>query len=70
MSEQAIINARIVTPDEIFRGCVIYDDHSGKIKAVQKNLPPDFPKKQVTDAEDSWLVPGGIDAHVHLGGFG
>lgn len=70
MSEQAIINARIVTPDEIFRGCVIYDDHSGKIKAVQKNLPSDFPKEQVTDAEDSWLVPGGIDAHVHLGGFG
>ncbi len=70
MSEQAIINARIVTPDEIFRGCVIYDDHTGKIKAVSKELPADFPQKNVTDAEGSWVVPGGIDAHVHLGGFG
>ena len=70
MSEQAIINAKIVTPDEIFRGCVIYDDHTGKIKAVQKELPSDFPQENVTDAEESWVVPGGFDAHVHLGGFG
>lgn len=70
MSEQAIINAKIVTPDEIFRGCVIYDDHTGKIKAVQKELPSDFPQENVTDAEESWVVPGGFDAHVHLEGFG
>lgn len=74
MSEQAIINARIVTPDEIFRGCVIYDENSGRIKSVQKELPPDFfenfPEERITDARDSWLVPGGIDPHVHLGGFG
>lgn len=70
MSEQAIINAKIVTPDGIVRGCVIYDDSNGKILAVQEELPADFPVSHRLDAGNAWLVPGGIDAHVHLGGFG
>lgn len=70
MSEQAIINANIVTPDGIVRGCVIYDDNSGKILAVQKQLPDDFGERHKIDAGGAWLVPGGIDPHVHLGGFG
>lgn len=73
MSYQAIINAKIVLPDRICEGSVIYDDQEGKICRIcesgseeEKRL---LPENQI-DARGAWAVPGGIDPHVHLGGFG
>lgn len=73
MSYQAIINANIVLPDRICEGSVVYENREGKIcgiyergsEAEKRALPGD----QI-DAERGWVVPGGIDPHVHLGGFG
>lgn len=71
MPLRAIKNAGIVTPEGVIYGAVIYDDRSGKITAVIEEgdvnaaLPADS-----LDARGSYLVPGGVDGHVHLGGFG
>lgn len=70
MPTQAIRNARIVTPGGVVRGAAVYDDRTGKITEIIPDssaaaLPPDS-----LDARGGWLVPGGVDGHVHLGGFG
>lgn len=67
MSDHKIINARIVTPDRIIRGYLVYS-HNGKILSVGEGKGPET--EEVLDAQGAWLVPGGIDPHVHLGGFG
>lgn len=73
MSLKAIRNARVITPAGEIRGAVVYDDLAGTITAVLDRhaadepgaLPPDC-----LDAGGSYVVPGGVDGHVHLGGFG
>jgi len=73
VSCKAIRNARIITPTGEVRGAVVYDEVTGTITAVldQKTagelgaLPTDC-----LDARGGYVVPGGVDGHVHLGGFG
>jgi len=70
---KAIQNARIITPAGEIRGAVVYEDLAGTITAILNKqeaeepgaLPPDC-----LDAEGGYVVPGGVDGHVHLGGFG
>lgn len=72
MRTARIANARIVTPDGIVSGDVTFGapeeaGHSGRILEVG---PSTLNADQTFDACGAWLVPGGIDAHVHFGGFG
>lgn len=71
MPLRAIRNARIVTPEGTLRGAVVYDDRSGKITAVidERETDAALPADSL-DARGGYLVPGGVDGHVHLGGFG
>lgn len=73
MSYQAIKNARIVSPDGLIRGTILYNTENGKIEAVEKEGEERYSSYtgvQVTDAGGAFAVPGGIDPHVHFGGFG
>lgn len=64
-----IINARIVTPDdEVFGTAEINQGIITDIIPQEKNVSREDPC--VFDARGAYLVPGGIDAHVHFGGFG
>ncbi len=62
----AIVNARIVFPDVIREGGVVFDD--GVIVDVigAGEAPPD--DADVVDARGQYLAPGLIDIHVHGGG--
>ncbi|MBW8173644.1 amidohydrolase [Ornithinimicrobium sp. Arc0846-15] len=61
----AIVNAHVVPIEgESFEGTVVIED--GKISA----LGPDVevpPGADTVDAQGQWVLPGFIDAHVHLG---
>lgn len=119
MSYKAIVNARIVTPDGVVHGSILYtedgkiaeiraDEEDGKLQSGWKPGMGENPKRgqkheedgkvqsvqmleavgkqnlsrldgglleeyeisEMIDAEGAYAVPGGIDAHVHLGGFG
>ena len=72
MTQQLIINARIITQDRVLPNyCVEISD--GKITAVFPNdelqaLPKDV---EVIDARDAYAAPGLIDLHIHgFAGFG
>ncbi|MCB1282242.1 MAG: hypothetical protein KDB18_12050, partial [Salinibacterium sp.] len=74
----ALVNARIIPIDgpEIERGYVIM--HEGKLRAVgQGDLLPEMyggpnpsDPRQVIDCEGKVLMPGLVDTHSHIGGFG
>ncbi len=66
-----IKNARIVFPDEIQPGCILYDEN-GIIRFLGKGISgiSGVLKENLTDAHGAVAVPGGVDAHVHFGGFG
>jgi len=53
------------TPDILERGWVLLDD--GRIVAVEHGATDPPPGVEVTDLGDVTLMPGLIDAHVHLG---
>lgn len=38
----------------------------GNIKALSKNIKPDYGKLEIIDVSDMFVVPGLIDCHVHL----
>lgn len=67
-----IANARVVTPEGTVEGDVTFEvpesrDQAGHILEVGSATSP---VDQTFDARGAWVVPGGIDAHVHFGGFG
>jgi imidazolonepropionase-like amidohydrolase len=65
MTTTAIINAHVVPIDaEPFDGTVVVQD--GRILDLGPDLAPP-PDADVVDAAGGWLLPGFIDAHVHLG---
>ena len=66
MQLQKMIHAKIVTPQGIVEGGLLYET-GGRILAVGEL--PDV-AAQTIDAGGAWAVPGGVDPHVHLGGFG
>lgn len=69
MSYKAVINARIVTPQKVINGTILYK--ADKIVKILEEAGADvYETEEVLDAGGAYAVPGGIDAHVHLGGFG
>ena len=58
-----IRNAEIVTASDQFRGDLVFEN--GKIVAVGGDLSS-FQAAHTIDAEGKYLLPGGIDVHVHL----
>ncbi len=64
----ALINARVIPVDapEIERGYVIM--HQGKIAAVGQGDAPQT--ERTIDCTGKVLMPGLVDTHSHLGGFG
>jgi dihydropyrimidinase len=55
---------RIITSVSDFTGDILIEN--GKIKAVGKNIDIDNPETIILDAHDKYIIPGGLDAHVHL----
>lgn len=65
MKQFALINARIVTHEEIFEGAVIVKN--GKIFKVMRGKSARVPAKmKVLDVQGNFLLPGAIDVHVHF----
>lgn len=62
MSKLLIRNGTIVTPTDEFVGDIFIDGE--KIAAVGRNL--DLPADEVLDATGKYVLPGGIDQHVHF----
>ncbi|KAK2025839.1 dihydropyrimidinase [Colletotrichum zoysiae] len=60
-----IENATVVTASDVHphQDIVVRD---GKILAVGQNLGSLFSAKSVIDAQDGFVMPGGVDSHVHL----
>ena len=54
----------------MLRGMVTALLENGKIQAILSPESPLDPSCQVIDAAGQYVVPGGIDGHVHFGGFG
>ncbi|MCU4121850.1 dihydropyrimidinase [Variovorax sp. N23] len=54
-------NGRISTDTETFEADIGIKD--GVIVAIEKNLPPG---REDIDAAGRWVLPGGIDSHVHV----
>lgn len=64
-----IKNAQIYTPEPIGKKDLLIA--ADKIAAIADTIEPDFPiDVEVIDAEGDLLVPGFIDAHVHITGGG
>lgn len=68
---KAVKNGRIVTENSIINGDIIMDE-AGKIADI---LPVGAGDRQydigeLMDAKGCYVFPGGIDGHVHFGGFG
>jgi dihydropyrimidinase len=59
-----IINGTIINADSITKADVAVS--GDKIKSVGKLVPADFPGYETIDATGRYLIPGGIDPHVHL----
>jgi len=58
---KAIINAKIVFPNKIKEGCLVFND---KIIGAYDFLPQGF-EGEVIDADGGYLCPGLIDVHTH-----
>jgi dihydropyrimidinase len=68
---RAVTNGKIVLEDRIIHGTVIIDSE-GKIADILTGNTGglNFPPEETADAEGRIVVPGGVDGHVHFGGFG
>ena len=64
MSRLLIRNGEIVTAERVFRGDVLAA--GGKIAAVGTGLEPPGPAARVIDAAGAYVLPGGVDPHVHM----
>lgn len=69
MAKYAFINATVFDgTDNVFKGVVIVD--SGKITEVTRETKAEIPKDaQIIDLDGKFLMPGLIDAHLHLVGM-
>ena len=67
-----IANAKVVTPHGVIEGDVTFEvpDASGLVGRIVEVGNVASPTDITYDARGAWVVPGGIDAHVHFGGFG
>lgn len=71
MMQTAVIHGRVVTGSAVTEETLILD--RGVIAAI---LAPEadwralYPQCRVIDAGGQYVVPGGVDGHVHFGGFG
>lgn len=67
-----IANARIVTSRGIVEGDVAFEvpGVSGRVGHILEVGNITSPAEVTYDAHGAWVVPGGVDAHVHFGGFG
>ncbi|MDA3943674.1 MAG: beta-aspartyl-peptidase [Bacteroidetes bacterium] len=63
-----IINAEVFTPEAIGKNDVLVA--GGKIIAIQPQMASQVPMAKIIDANGLKLVPGFIDAHVHIAGAG
>ena len=61
-----ITNANILTPDGWIPNGTISFDESGITAIQQSSIATD--EANVTDADGAYVIPGGIDLHVHGGG--
>lgn len=64
MSGLLIKNGRIVTDSAVFDGDILIGD--GKIRAVEAGLERPGPDTGIIDAAGLYVLPGGIDPHVHM----
>ena len=62
--ETRIRNCRVVTPQGLFVGGVAIKGEKIVALASDDNLPP---AKQTIEGRGHWLIPGLVDAHMHLG---
>ena len=60
----AIINGKVVTETSVIQATLLLEN--GKIQAILSPESPLDPSCQVIDAAGQYVVPGGIDGHVHL----
>ena len=65
-----ITNGQIVTEDSVVKGSLLI--HDGKIAAIvpEGGDLSGYDVSQTIDAKGQYVVPGGVDGHVHFGGFG
>jgi dihydropyrimidinase len=61
--EKIIAGGRIITESGIFDGDLLIRDE--KIIAIGDNLPR-YEGTEIIDATERLIMPGGVDAHVHL----
>ena len=62
---KAIVNGKIITPDGIRSGVLLYED--GIIKGIAETVPEGA---EVLDALGNYVSPGFIDLHIHGAGGG
>jgi N-acetylglucosamine-6-phosphate deacetylase len=61
----AIINGKVVTPDEVIEdGVVLCEDAKIKFAGSSKAAQPE-PNSQIVNAEGKFVMPGFIDTHFH-----
>ncbi|KAJ5419328.1 uncharacterized protein N7487_002878 [Penicillium crustosum] len=60
-----VINATVVTASDISKCCIGVKD--GKIQSLANSFTDDeLAGTEIIDAEGAYVMPGGVDAHVHL----
>lgn len=59
-----ITNATIATPSDTLPSDIAIAD--GKIALLGTNLPSLFPSTPTLSADGAYVLPGGVDSHVHL----
>lgn len=59
-----LVNGRIVTEAGEFLGCLGVKDGVIAYLGVE---PPDGDARERVDCDGRWILPGGVDAHVHVG---
>ena len=59
-----IKNGTIVNADKSIEADVLCEN--GKIIEIEKNLKPKIVADKVIDATNNYVIPGGIDPHVHM----
>jgi dihydropyrimidinase len=62
MSQLLIRNGSCVSPEGVFQSDLLVQD--GRIAAVETGIQGQF--DQVIDAQGCYVLPGGVDVHVHL----
>lgn len=69
--EYAIINGKVVN-EECTRCAtlILKDGKIADIVSADKDYQAKYPQAEIIDAKGQYVVPGGIDGHVHFGGFG